>query len=271
MNSRLILRQCAAVAAIVSAAAPSAFAEMRNAKIKEDIQVLREPKEGSEALGKFRAGTNLRVFVPARNGWYATYFKNPVKGTNYGWMPEAVIELSEGQPTAAAAPSSRARQEPKKKSKAGSAETTLGVFGGLGMVSAGVGMKPTFGANLNFPVSDNILIGGNVGWIKINAASDPISANSFLVMAEGLYYFDRVGTGMYAGLKFGPAITMVSGITEVAGIEYETSGSDMTIGFAPTLGYDFGGQGTRWYVEGDFYLVSNLSIFSGAVGVKFGL
>lgn len=253
-----------------------AFAEMKNAKTTEDTRVLREPREGSEVLGKFRAGTALRVFVPARKGWYATYFKTPVKGTNYGWMPESAIALSEG-PASTASPA--ASEHPrsattKHASNTGPAETTLGFFAGMGLVGDGVGAKPLFGADLNFPVSSNLLLGGNLGYVKTSAASDELSASSWLATAEALYYFTQAGSGIYAGLKAGAAMTQVSGSMVIDGVEYDITGSDMSMLVVPGLGYDFGGQGSRWFAEGNYYLPvsgTGSSIISLTFGLKLGL
>src|SRR4051794_11126918 len=45
----------------------------------------REPKDSPTALGKYSAGTKVRIFTPDRGGYFALYFSKPWKGAQYAW------------------------------------------------------------------------------------------------------------------------------------------------------------------------------------------
>jgi len=59
--------------------------------------VYRQADNASELLGRYPAGMRVRVYSEARNGFYAIFFKEPWKGTQYVWIPADSVELSPSQ------------------------------------------------------------------------------------------------------------------------------------------------------------------------------
>lgn len=68
------------------------------ATTKQDGGALhKDPLATSEVLGRYPAGTQLKVYSPARSGFYAMYFAQEWKGVHYVWISENELDLS-GKP-----------------------------------------------------------------------------------------------------------------------------------------------------------------------------
>lgn len=111
-------------------------ANQRQATAVEDVIVRKEAKETGEVIGRFRKGTQLKVYFPDRGGWYAIYFAQPVKGTHYGWMPAQSLQLQEnlhndGAHVAPASGPSRSKTAPSGPA----ASSWVALVGEFGMIA----------------------------------------------------------------------------------------------------------------------------------------
>lgn len=69
----------------------------------------REPKGSAEVLGTYPVGTRMKVFLPARSGWYVLGFSQPYKGAKYAWIPVWALKIEDSGGAAAPTPASPTR------------------------------------------------------------------------------------------------------------------------------------------------------------------
>ena len=70
-------------------------AEQRMAVVTQDTPIYRNADAKSEVIGTYKKDTRFKVFYPGRTGFYAVYFAQPVRGSHYGWMPEANLRVAD--------------------------------------------------------------------------------------------------------------------------------------------------------------------------------
>lgn len=257
---------------------------MRAATLLQDTVVRKEGKPEGEGLGQYRAGTQVRVFYPARNGWYAMYFANPVKGSHYGWMPESSLQIADAAAPAAAASSqvqqtqqtTQARvQQARRSGVTKPPGTMLGLTVGPQLVGSGGGMSFGFGADMLFPGRTTVF-GLGLTYFGLGNVVTTRSDKAFVGDLELLYFPGGAAqmNGFYAGLKGGLMMIMYGGTETTSGITYAISGSDYKLQVAPTLGMLFGGGSMRYGLEGAYRLVLGTgaaSVISFAASVQFAI
>lgn len=230
---------------------------MRAATLIRDTLIQRAASHASEVLGKYPMGTKLRVYYPARNGWYAMYFKNPVKGSHYGWMAEDAVEVSEAPEAAAVSAGTK------------SGKLWVGGFGGFGMGNQGIGTVITLGGKGGYFVLPALSVGAHAQYMPLGSSAS-VTATGLLFMADGAYFLNRQGRGLYVGARGGMAMVTVSG--SVAGIPVSGSSSDLV--FGPAGGFEVANGTFRYGVDGSYLIFtgsSSVSVLSGVVNVKFQL
>ena len=272
-------------------------AEMRMGTLTQDTVVRKEGKPEGESLGQYRAGTQVRVFYPARNGWYAMYFATPVKGSNYGWMPESSIMIADpgaaansalaaggamaqqarampGSAAQSATGSAQNRARSSQLGKYAKAGTMLGINVGPHLIGNGGGTSIGFGADLSFP-GEKTVIGVALTYFKLGNVVTTRSDKAIVGDLQLLYFPSGAAAGgFYGGLKAGLFMMMYGGTETELGVEYAISGSDSKLQIAPTIGMLFGHGSTRFGIEGAYRLLlssGSSSVISFALGAKFAI
>lgn len=228
--------------------------EMRMATLKVDVIIRKGPQPAAEPLGRYPKGTRLRVFLPAREGWYATYFSGLVKGTHYGWLPAGALEFSEkgADSTSAAQPLANHR-------------SWVGLAAGAGTFNLGVGSQPVAALRLETFLTPEWAAGFFLQYLSMGSSLAP-STTGLLLGGEFCRHFGHDFDGVFLGGRGGLGLMLVSGVLPADAATgmpaTQLSGSQLEAVVGPMAGVDFGRGAFRYGIQADYL------VFTGNSGLR---